>query len=101
MDRHKDEFQFHIINDGILKIINQYLHPEKIESKKKLHNLTIYDTEKELNLKPELYNTLMAFMNGHRFLIISNGYGSRFDSSLNGTLEIINSYFDKNKIKYL
>lgn len=97
----KDELQFHIIHDDILRIITQYLVPEIIVPEDNPYDLTIYDTEKNLDLNIKAHATLIKFMNGHRFLVISNGQGCRFDSSLDGVLAFVNRYFANNKVVYL
>lgn len=101
MDTKKDELQFHIIHDDILRIISHSLVPETIVPEKNPYGLMIYDTGKNLYLDKKSHGTLMTFMNGHRFLVISNGKGCRFDSSLNGVLEFVNWYFANNKVVYL
>ena len=97
----KDELQFYIIHDDILGIINQYLVPETIVPEENPYGLIIYDTEKNLELDIQAHTTLIKFMNGHRFLAVSNGQCCRFDSSLDGVLAFVNWYFSNNKVVYL
>ena len=97
----KNELQFYIIQDDILGIINQYLVPETIVLEENPYGLIIYDTEKNLELDIEARAALIKFMNGHRFLVVSNGQCCRFDSSLDGVLAFVNWYFANNKVVYL
>lgn len=96
---HKNVLQFKPLPENIQSIINR-LTPVAITTNNP-YKLKIYDVEEGTNLNNVDYHTLKIFTCEHKYIIISNGQYIKFESTLEGTLSIINSYFEKGEVAYI